>query len=66
MKMVRVSSKAIQAVGYDEHSRRMKITFVHGSTYDFCRVPPDIFRRLLDSPSKGAFYNAHIKDRYPC
>ena len=44
----------------------MKITFVQGHTYDFCRVPQYVFDGLLRAGSKGGYYNDHIKDRYQC
>jgi hypothetical protein len=66
MEMVRVYSSAISAIGYDPETRRMKVRFITGVTYDFCRVPPDVVDRFMKSPSKGGFYNSHIRDRYPC
>lgn len=66
MEMVRVSSSAISAIGYDPTTRRMKIRFVQGHTYDFCRVPEKVFNDLLNARSKGSYYNDHIRDRYPC
>lgn len=66
MEMVGVTSSAIQAVGYDPKARRMKIKFAQGHTYDFCKVPPQIYEELLQASSKGSYYNAYIKDRYPC
>lgn len=66
MHMVRINSRAIRAVGYDPGSRRMKIVFAAGHDYDFCAVPPRVYENLLASPSKGRFYNEHIKGRYPC
>ncbi len=64
--MKRVVSSAMTAVGYDPSSRRMKITFTQGHTYDFCGVPPHIYEGLMRATSKGTYYNEHIKDRYPC
>jgi hypothetical protein len=66
MEMIHVSSSAIRAIGYDATTQRMKITFVEGHAYDFCRVPEHIFLGLLRSGSKGRYYNDHIKDRYQC
>ena len=66
MEMIRVNSTAIMAIGYDEQSMRMKITFQQGHTYDFCRVPKNIFEGLRRASSKGTYYNSHIKDRYQC
>lgn len=66
MEMVSVRSSAIEAVGYDASSRRMKIRFVQGETYDFCNVPADRYQSFMSSHSKGTYYNDHIKDRYQC
>ena len=66
MEMVRVSSSAIAAAGYDPNSQRMKIQFVQGHTYDFCRVPQRVYDGLMMSASKGAYYTMHIRDRYQC
>jgi hypothetical protein len=66
MDMIRVRSTAIRAVGYDQATQRMKITFIEGHTYDFCHVPEYIFKGLLDARSVGRYYNDHIKDRYQC
>lgn len=64
--MIRVNSSAIRAVGYDAASARMKILFAQGHLYDFCRVPAHVFEELMKAPSKGAYYNTFIRDRYPC
>ena len=66
MEMIRVNSSAIRAVGYDSPMQRMCITFEQGHTYDFCGVPLEVYEELMNAPSKGAYYNAHIKDRYQC
>lgn len=66
MDMIRVSSTAISAIGYDPITMRMKILFVQGHTYDFCSVPAHVFNELLNARSKGSYYNDRIRDRYPC
>ncbi len=66
MDMSRVASTAIFAVGYDENSMRMRVTFIQGHSYDFCRVPRHIYNGLISAASKGGYYNDHIKDRYQC
>ena len=66
MEMVRVTSRAMQAVGYDPGSRKMKIRFHQGDTYTFCGVPQRIFDGLLRAASKGRYYDQHIRDRYQC
>lgn len=66
MEMIGVSSSAIIAVGYDAATQRMRITFVEGHSYDFCGVPGSVFDGLLNSSSKGRYYNDYIRERYRC
>ena len=66
MEMIRVRSTAIVAAGYDPNTRRMKIKFEQGHTYDFCGVPAHIFESFMGAGSKGTYYNNHIKNRYRC
>ncbi|RQT78109.1 MULTISPECIES: KTSC domain-containing protein [Burkholderia cepacia complex] len=66
MEMIPVRSSAIRAVGYDQGSMRMRILFTQGHSYDFCRVPADVYRGLMSAPSMGSYYNNVIKDRYHC
>jgi hypothetical protein len=66
MEMIRVRSSAIQAVGYDQATHRMRIVFEQGDAYDFCGVPAHVFQNLLSASSKGSYYNDHIRDRYQC
>lgn len=66
MDMIRVSSSAITEVGYDPITMRMKIRFVQGHTYDFCRVPAHVFQALVSAHSTGRYYNDHIRDHYRC
>lgn len=66
MEMIRVNSSAITAVGYDQSTRRMRITFEQGDSYDFCAVPHHVYEALMRASSKGAYYNDHIRDRYQC
>lgn len=66
MQMVSVRSSAISAIGYDPATRRMKITFKQGHTYDFCGVPPEVYEGLLNASSVGSYYDRVIRDRYRC
>jgi hypothetical protein len=66
MKMIPVNSSAMQAVGYDEVTMRMKIMFEQGDVYDFCGVPLHVYEGLMAAASKGSYYNDHIRDRYRC
>lgn len=61
-----VDSSAILEVGYEESTQQMKIKFKQGKVYDFCQVPKHVFQELLESNSKGTYYNKHIRDNYQC
>ncbi len=66
MEMIRVRSSAINAVGYDQPTGRMRIVFEQGDSYDFCSVPIHIYEGLMSASSKGIYYNDHIRDQYQC
>lgn len=66
MQMIRVNSSAMESVGYDPASGRLRIQFKQGHSYDFCRVPLRIYEGLMRASSKGSYYSAYIRDRYHC
>lgn len=66
MQMVRVDSEAIEAVGYDPRSRRLRIRFTGGRSYDYCAVPEQVYQGLMRADSHGAYFNQHIRDIYEC
>ena len=60
----RVISSALTWTAYDKETRNLDIRFVSGRTYRYSNVPPDLYESLLAAASKGAFFNAEIKDKY--
>jgi hypothetical protein len=60
-----VSSTTIAAIGYDDDTETLEIEFVSGTVYRYRGVSQDAFEDLRDAPSKGAYFNRHIKDAYP-
>lgn len=66
MKMIPVVSSAISYIGYDSVAKRMKVTFKHGKTYDYCGVPGHIFEAFKNASSIGRYYDIYIKDKYNC
>lgn len=59
-----VASTAILRVEYDELSQELVVIFTSGRLYTYYDVPRDVYQRFVNAPSKGQFFNAHIKDRY--
>ena len=61
----RVISSALVSVKYDGATGDLQIRFVNGRTHRYSNVPGHVYETLLNAVSKGAFFNAQIRDRYP-
>ncbi len=60
-----VSSSDLRSIGYDAETQVLEIEFHSGGIYQYSRVPESTWQRLLGAPSKGRYFHASIKDRYP-
>jgi KTSC domain len=60
-----VASSMILAVGYDEDSATLEVEFASGAVCRYHGVEPDVYEGFRLAPSKGKFFNRHIKDAYP-
>jgi hypothetical protein len=58
-------SSVIGRVQYNATARILEVTFKKGRRYSYFGVPEQEYRGLLRASSKGAYYNARIRDRYP-
>ncbi len=56
-----VKSSFVEAVAYDGPTGDLYVTLTNGS-YVYSDVPAHKFEELLLAPSKGTYFNAHIKD----
>jgi hypothetical protein len=59
-------STVIRRFHYRPDARELEILFVTGRRYLYSEVPPDAAQRFRSAFSKGAHFNRHIRDRYPC
>jgi len=59
-----VSSTSIAEIGYDDGRKILVVAFVSGSIYRYRGVSEDVFEDFRAAPSKGAFFNEHIKGAY--
>jgi hypothetical protein len=57
-------STAIRSLSYDPAKREMRVTFVSGRRYLYAEVPAEVFEAFENAPSRGAFFNREIRDRY--
>jgi hypothetical protein len=60
-----VHSQALAAVGYSKRLHALEVEFVNGAIYRYSNVPPEIYRELLDAPSKAQFYDANVRGHFP-
>ncbi len=62
-----VNSSAICAVDWIERPVGLLVIFTTSTTvYTYHGVPKSLFLGLLSAASKGTYFNAHIRDKYPC
>ncbi|HEY0441234.1 MAG TPA: KTSC domain-containing protein [Xanthobacteraceae bacterium] len=57
-------SSVIRGFEYDPGKRQLQITFVSGRVYAYEGVPPRTYAAFAAAPSKGSFFNHHIRDHY--
>jgi KTSC domain len=63
MEMKRLNASGLRAAGYDERDRRMVVETTVG-TFEFANVSPEIFRRLMSSPSPASYYRETIEEDF--
>jgi hypothetical protein len=65
--MVYVQSTALEQLSYDAQAHVLKARFRDcGRTYAYHDVPQELYDGLLFAESLGAYFNAHIRDRFDC
>ena len=58
-----VDSSAITRIAHSERRQKLFVTFRAG-TYTYFDVPREVYEAFIAAPSKGAFFNHQIRDRY--
>ena len=58
-------STVIRRFSYDPAARALDVTFVTGRRYRYAPVPEEAVERFRAAFSKGRYFNARIRDRYP-
>jgi len=57
-------SSAIREFRYDVTRNELTVCFATGRMYVYSLVPPSVYAAMESAPSKGAYFNEHIRDRY--
>jgi len=64
MELRNVNSSNLAQVGFDNTTNTLRVAFTTGAVYDFFNVDEQLYRHLLQAPSKGRFFHRYIKDRF--
>ena len=65
MERTPVTSSYLEAIGYSYDARVLEAEFRAGGVYQYDGVPENRYEGLMRASSKGRYFRAHIKDRFP-
>jgi hypothetical protein len=63
MEMKRLNATGLRAAGYDERNRKLVVETTAG-TFEYENVSPEIYRRLMNSPSPASYYRETIEEDF--
>ena len=63
MEMKRLNAAGMKAAGYDERNRTLVIEMTTG-TFEYANVSPEIYRRLMSSPSPASYFKDAIEEEF--
>jgi hypothetical protein len=63
MEMKRLNATGLRAAGYDERERKLVIETTSG-TFEYTNVSPEIYRRLMSSPSPASYFKDAIEEEF--
>lgn len=59
-----VESTTLATVTYDPSAQLLWLQFRSRAVYCYSDVPPEVHQGLMAAPSKGAYFNRNIRDRF--
>ena len=60
-----IGSSQIDNVSYSSEEERLEVEFKNCSVYAYEGVSQNTFELFLAAPSKGKFFHAYIRNKYP-
>jgi hypothetical protein len=63
MEMKPLRATGLKAAGYDERDRKLVVETTSG-TFEYANVAPEVYRRLMASPSPASYYRESIEDEF--
>jgi hypothetical protein len=64
MERKKVNSSQIRSVGYEASSQTLEVELSDGTVWQYTKVPSEVHRRLLASPSIVSYYRDNIEEDY--
>lgn len=61
MTMIPVNSSNLSAVGYDERTQTLRVSFRNRTVYDYYNVPKNLYQGLMAASSHGGYLDRYIK-----
>ncbi len=61
MRLTRVHSRAVDAIGYEPVERMLVVRFLSGETYEYLDVDPSLFHALMNSAHPWTEYGDRVK-----
>lgn len=59
-----LESTSLAAAGYDPAAKLLRIEFRNNTVYLYSDVPSPVYDGLISAPSKGAYFNREIRNRF--
>jgi len=63
MEMKRLNATGLRSAGYDERNRTLVVETTSG-TFEYANVSPEIYRRLMSSPSPASYFKDAIEEEF--
>jgi hypothetical protein len=63
MLMKRLNATGLKSAGYDERDRKLVVETTAG-TFEYSNISPEVYRRLMTSPSPGTYYKESIEEEF--
>ncbi len=64
MERKRLNASNIRSAGYDARSRVLEIEFSNGGITQYTGVSDEIYRRLMNAPSPGSYFQDQIEESF--
>ena len=64
MERKRLNASNLRSAGYDTRNRVLEIEFANGGITQYSGVAEEIYRRLMNAPSPGSYFQDQIEESF--